>query len=605
LFILAALLALPPFFDGGNGALIGPTMLVFIALAFSLFSGPNGAETGKNKKKTRFFPSPLFFLFLFLAFGLISVFFSTSPYNSFEIWIQYLGYGVLFFVAANLRTGEKETDFLVKIFLGASAALSLVGIYFYLTGNYARLTSTFYWPNPFAGYLLFSLPLAICLFLEKREKESGEKLFSGLVLALIIAAFVLTGSRGAFLSVLSVLPIFIYYYSGKLRQFSAASAKKSIAGILLILLLSAALITGINFLKQDGFGFASHARNSFTESDFSAAARLNYWRGAWDIFKDYPVFGSGPGTFQTIYRQYQKNPASGGKYAHNLYLEMLSEAGIFVLLFFILFLSYVYRSAREGLKEKKYALPLFVGTLAFLIHNGVDIDWHFGANALVFWMFLGLLYGAAKHKSGEYKQKGFKAAAVFISALLLIGGIMFLYGGYHFNQGLLLQSRGELASAENAFGKSVLLNPNSRHLRRYGIILYARGAALSGEEREALLSKALEISEKTIESDRLNALNYELRGKILIAQNKLIEAEDDFREAIRLDKFNPRHYINLAELLISLNRTEDARETINNILLYYSEKTVKNRQGRIMKGQKEFSGIKKEINYLKYLLSAL
>ncbi len=704
LFIFVVLMALPPFFSGGNGALIGLAVLAFIGLAFLLFSGIEEADK-KNESKN-FFLSPFFFLFLFLIFSLITVFFSISPYNSFAVWLQYLSYGTLFFIAANLKIKRKEIDFLIKIFLAVSAALSLIGIYFYLTGSYVRLTSTFYWPNPFAGYLLFSLPLAFCWFLESGKGMKG-KVLPGFVLILILAAFVLTGSRGAFLSILLVLPVFIYFYgkspnplyqggingkspnplyqegiNGKspnpLYQEGIKNnqspnpdirgwynrAKGNFIDIVLIIVLSAVLITGISFLKQGGFWFASHIEKSFAESDFSTNIRLNYWRGAWEIFKDYPIFGSGLGTFGIIYPQYQKDPISAGKYAHNLYLEMMSEAGAFVLLFFVLFLISVCRRARNGLKEKKYALPLFVGILAFLMHNSVDIDWHFGANTLVFWMFLGLLYNiivnyktsfflsfrtsearrnplkiangkdivfstgkgffsagrwvemtkktmflnlwnTAKNKLGEHKQNWLRGLIIFISFLLIISGIIFLYGGYYFSEGMRFQSKGELALAENAFQKSIFLNPNPKHLRQYGIILYARGAASNNESGKELLKKALKASQKAIALDSGNALNYELRGKIYYAQNKFIEAESDFREAVELNRFNPSNYINLSVLLIKQNKKNEARKIIEKILFYYPEETVKNREARIMKNQEVFSKIKQKINYLKYLLSTL
>ncbi len=631
LFIFIVLMALPPFFSGGNGALISSAALIFIGLAFLLFGFLDKID--KRGYGGNFFLSPFFFLFLFLIFSLITVFFSISPYNSFAGWLQYLSYGVLFFIAANLKIERKEIDFLIKIFLAVSGALSLIGMYFYLTGSYVRLTSTFYWPNPFAGYLLFSLPLALYWFL-KRGKGLKKKALPGFVLILIFTAFVLTGSRGAFLSLLLVLPVFFYFYKKSPNPPSASSgqalyqgdiknekspqppftkggsnifikrARKFFVDILLIIILSAVLITGINFLKQDGFRFAAHAKKSFTESDFSANIRLNYWQGAWEIFKDYPVFGSGLGTFQTIYPQYQKDPISAGKYAHNLYLEMLSEAGVFILILFIAFLASVYRIKFKGLIEKEYAIPLYVGTLAFLIHNGVDVGWHFGANTLVFWIFLGLLYNITKNKREEHNQKRFRGLIVFISALLIISGIMFLYGGYYFSEGMRLQSKGELVLAENAFGKSILLSPNPKYLRQYGIILYSRGINYS-QEREKTLNKALAISSKAAGLDAYNSLNYELSGKIYYALGRIEEAEREFRYAIKLQKYYPRHYINLAALLIEQGRTQEARNVINEAFSYYPEDVVRNRKINIMQNQAITSGIEKEINYLKYLLSTL
>ncbi len=792
LFIFIILLIILPFFDGGNGFFVRGLVFILVGLAALLFASES-RTFGKGRDKARiialqsreeyaageedlnpltspfrkgeFNNAPLvkggegglwhlvylrgamIFLFLYLLASLMAVFFSTSLYHSAVVWLECLSYGLLFFTVAKIKLEKKEIGLLIKIFLAISGLLCLIGIYFYVTGSYSRLTSLFWWPNPFAGYLLFSLFLGLEWLLEQNchcEPRRGakqsrlnrlfakiinntigstcrdcfvapplasggtprddSKIFPILFLSIILSSFILTGSRGAFLSFVLALPVYFYFKFFSIchcerspsERFRRGEAKQSRLALLTrllrrpplrraprndsykinrrsgiyflsIIFLSLILIFFISYFKNDNFGFVAHSKNTFTTSDFSSAIRLNYWRGAWEMFKDRPLTGWGAGTFGTVYHLYQEDPISSGKYAHNLYLEILSEQGIFVFVFFILFLVSVLGIpllakpacpvGREELGEVAWrnltpptpplskgrsfnALGLFAGLVAFLIHNGVDIDWHFRANILAFWIFLGLFYNVNRNIIPSYPlypppqrgrqggnretpqppftrgdlsniplvkgdKGGFAKWILIFSLNLIIAGLIFLYSDYNFQRGMENQDNGNLILAEKYFFKSVFLNPNSDYFRGLGIILYSRAINIGGAEREALLNQALKISRKIIKYDSYNSLNYELAGRIYSAQGYLSEAEKKFKDAIRLDKFNPRHHINFASLLISEGKKEEARELINKILFYYPEEVVNNRKMYILPNQEITSGIEQDIEYLRYLLGMI
>jgi len=639
-FILAIFLILPPFFNGEINFFIRRLILMLVGLALLLYAGDYRKKEFFSDKN--FFYSPLFLLCLYMIFSLVSVFFSVSPYHSEISWLESLGYAALFFTIIKINWEKPEIYILIKIFLAVSAILSIIGIYFYLVGSYGRLTSLFWWPNPFAGYLLFALFLGLGWFFKSAGKE---KILSLLFLIIIILAFILTGSRGAFLSFILILPVYGYF---KLRSIytNADGAelktplhppytrgtldkpplhKGGVGGfinlvikIFAIFFVSLILAIGVNKFKNDNFGFSEHIKTSGTQSDFSSAVRLNYWQGAWEMFKARPLTGWGIGEFGTVYHLYQKDPISSGKYAHNLYLEILAEQGIFVFVAFVLFLGYIFFAAFKKIKEKEFAFPLFAGTLAFLIHNGVDIDWHFKANTIVFWIFLGLLYNVSREKTPQppfirggsennpfkkWDKGGFiKKILIIFSVILISFGIILFYDNYYYGRGIKFKEENKLAEAEKAFEKSLFLNPDPNYLREFGIIKYSRAIAIGGADGEKILNEAKEISDKIIKSDSYNALNYELSGRIHFAQGNIIEAEKNFKEAVKLNQFNLKHYINLASLLINRGRNTEAKELINKVFSYYPIEIVNNKKVRIMENQEITSGIEKDIEHLNFLL---
>ena len=248
------------------------------------------------------------------------------------------------------------------------------------------------------------------------------------------------------------------------------------------------------------------------------------------------------------------------------------------------------------------------------------MDWHFSASTLVFWLFLGLMFGSdrddgcqirnkllyflsqLKFKRKFGKQVLVNTMVIVVCTFLIVQGIVLILSNYNFDKGSKFQSSSQLKLAEKYYKKIILLNPNPDYVRQYGIILYSRGLGLGGEAGELLMSEALNESQRAVKLDSFNDLNYELRGRIFLAQNNLDEAEKDFRKSIELNKFKPSHYINLSELLIRQGRNSEASEIIEKLLSFYSEEFIAIREMRIMKEQEITTGIEKEINYLKHLL---
>jgi O-antigen ligase len=109
--------------------------------------------------------------------------------------------------------------------------------------------------------------------------------------------------------------------------------------------------------------FAEHIQSiTNISSDASNVERLNRWSAALKMFKEKPVFGWGPGTYQFNYAPYQNpayrttittNAGTGGN-AHSEYLGPLSETGliglvsVFILVLTVLSVGInVYRKATD------------------------------------------------------------------------------------------------------------------------------------------------------------------------------------------------------------------------------------------------------------------
>ena len=87
----------------------------------------------------------------------------------------------------------------------------------------------------------------------------------------------------------------------------------------------AARITSVT----DNFGVFDVRNVPPTSENFAVVERMAHWQAGWEMFRDYPFLGVGPGNYPAVYEQYYIPPwkeALG--HAHNYYLNMAAEAGV-------------------------------------------------------------------------------------------------------------------------------------------------------------------------------------------------------------------------------------------------------------------------------------
>lgn len=144
---------------------------------------------------------------------------------------------------------------------------------------------------------------------------------------------------------------------------------------------------------------------SNVSSDASNLERLNRWNCAWEMFKERPFVGWGPGTYQFVYAPFQRskdrtiistNQGDGGN-AHSEYLGPLCEQGVFgSLLVIALLLSVSSLAFRlfHSIHERELKIlvaSVYLGLMTYFIHgvlnNYLDTD----KASIPFWGFIAVL----------------------------------------------------------------------------------------------------------------------------------------------------------------------------------------------------------------------
>jgi putative inorganic carbon (hco3(-)) transporter len=221
---------------------------------------------------------------------------------------------------------------------------------------------------------------------------------------ILILGILLSYSRAGWLSLVGVIGIFLVLKL-KINYKIVLSA-----GLILIVAFFAfrtQIIMELEKNKQDSSGkYAEHIRSiSNISTDASNLERINRWAAAIRMFREKPVFGWGPGTYQLVYApfQYSKektvistNAGDLGN-AHSEYIGPLSESGVLGLIsVLLLFGSVVVTGVRVYKKAlntevRLITLGALLGLCSYYIHgimnNFLDTD----KASVPFWAFTAII----------------------------------------------------------------------------------------------------------------------------------------------------------------------------------------------------------------------
>ncbi len=328
----------------------------------------------------------MFFLLLMLFFVFMSLsLFNSGPLLSKSLKALLIKWGrfpLLLWIIIDTFRDTKRITIGAYVFLFSAALVGLTVFaqkffgYDFLRGRaswgyIAASIGPFKNPNSLAAYLTGVIPVALtfCLWIRKRINV---RLIFFSITGLLILSSVWTNCRGGWLG-LAVAFIFISLI------FNHSRIKKVFWPIFLSSYILLIPLVGIALF------FYQNRRGS---------GRNILFHGAWGMIKENPFLGKGIGTFMDYCARYTNN--FGTYYAHNCYLQIWAEAGIFSLLSFLLVMGYVfYRSIKAVLGAPEslnfYILTgLSAGLLGFLVQSFFEVSFYSFQLSFLFWTMLGL-----------------------------------------------------------------------------------------------------------------------------------------------------------------------------------------------------------------------
>ena len=381
------------------------------------------------------------------------------------------------------------------------------------------MTGTMVNPNILAGYLAMVIPAATGLILSSSSSTNLEFIKSHLSYMLgcllMVACLFLTKSLGGIIGVIFGICAILYFKYGKQVFIKFRYVFFTIAAVIVVLLL-------------------------FKFKQLQVYNRILWWWGALKMIFDRPLTGVGLGGFETAYVKY-KLTGLNSLYAHNHFLQIGAEMGVVGLAAFLWFLLTVWKHIKflsKRWKLSSFEVGIFGSIVAVLFHNLIDYNLCIPANAILFWVLLGLLITGSK---GEGKKSQGESHIVHrhrlgrTNKLLLTGAITFSILGAGVGV-----TRPFLASRHYEYGRHLFEIKNIKGLVKV--------------EEENLEEAEFEYG-LAIELDPLNSWYHQGLAGVYLARywregysSYLDEAIIELREAVERMPYYAPSYANLSHL---------------------------------------------------------
>jgi hypothetical protein len=338
---------------------------------------------------------------------------SIDPQASRVSLLKSLAYAGVFFLALALVNRRSRVQLLARVIVYAAVIHAIYAVLMHLSntdeeyfgtlishGNSA--SGTYANRNHFAGYLEMSLAVGIGLLisgLSDRKADTWKKflrltvewilspkMILRLALCILVIALTTTHSRMGNTAFFSSLLV-----AGALGIVLSRKATRN------TVLLLASLIAIDLFIVGSWFGVEKLAQRLEQTTMVNVQEREDPAAYTIPLIKDYPVFGSGPGTFYVAFPRYRPaTVVSYYDYTHNDYAQFAAESGILGLAllggFVVLSLgaALVAQWQRRDPLMRGMSFACIMGVTAILIHSWVDFNLQIPANAMLFMVLLAL-----------------------------------------------------------------------------------------------------------------------------------------------------------------------------------------------------------------------
>ena len=277
--------------------------------------------------------------------------------------------------------------------------------------------ATFINRHHFAAFMNMTIGLTLGLLFGEATKKDKRLL---LIIALVLMgiALIFTGSRGGLLSLFGVVGLVVLInilqketdenfdeFDKKPSKFHRSFLLIGSGLALILVLFGAVLMLGGDASLTRGIGLSN-------ETDISTG-RTHFWYVTLQIIFHNPILGTGLDSFGMAFPAY--DTWNGSTYrleqAHNDYLQILSDAGIFGFLCVAWFVYFLFRQALRIVSDSSdnfrrgVAVGALAGCFGIIIHSLFDFPLRTSSNGLFFLMLAALATVSLKDSESSSTHK--------------------------------------------------------------------------------------------------------------------------------------------------------------------------------------------------------
>ena len=332
-----------------------------------------------------------------------------------------------------------------------------------------------------------------------------------------------------------------------------------------------------------------HDRIFSAGRDRNLQARLEMFRDASKIIRDYPLLGTGGGGFKALYQSYQERIYFSTE-VHNHFLQVWVEAGIFGFLAFVgIWISFTAAFIRNCMRGRassrvwQFWTTTFVPVAALGAHS--VIDWNFSLAAVGIYLFVLLGAGRSMDRvkwfdcsNMEEKKPGY--SSLFTGIVAVIAGIFLLVYTITLLNGLNatwrsqdLLEKNNLKQAIVEMEKAIRLDPLlAENYHNLSVLTEEQLSRMGNQES---LVQVIDLARKAQELEPYNALYSSRYGVLMLNYVNIEEGLYYIDRVITLNRLYSSSYfqsaisrLQLAEYYLEAGNRREAEQYLEEILAY-------------------------------------
>jgi O-antigen ligase len=330
-------------------------------------------------------------------------------------------------------------DLLAQFLVWAGLMQAVIGVLLFSAGAtyrifffdviHDRMKGTFGYHNHFAGYMELCLSVGIGLMLARLGTEKtppggwrhkvtlvlgfvlSSKMRLRMMLVVLVIALVLSRSRmgngGFFVAILVVGLIAI--------ALSRRAAPATVALIISLIVIDVLVVgTWIGLEKVVERVQDTTLTTQQGSREESIELRYDAARHGLDLVRDFPILGTGGGSFYSAYIRYRTPREGYFDHAHNDYVELAADYGLVGVGLLGGFVLLTMATCLKALRQRRSSLPrgiafgVLMAIVALAIHSTVDFNLQLPANALTLMVILAMGWNAMALPSGAVHTRAAK-----------------------------------------------------------------------------------------------------------------------------------------------------------------------------------------------------
>jgi O-antigen ligase len=523
-------------------------------------------------------------LILFLISQIICTFTSIDIHTSIFGYYSRLNGGLLSVISYSLLywvlipyLDDKFKSKIINFALFSGFLIALFGIleHFGIDKNYwvqdvqSRVFSTLGQPNWLAAYLAILLPFSIYKSLE--SKNLIHKLYFILLTSNFYLCLLFTKSKSGIIASLVSIFVFFVIYLFQSHQF-----KKIIPLFLIISLLSLFINNPIkDLIFPQKITTSTVSTPSTLNITSSEDIRKIVWKGSLDLFKKFPVFGTGVETFAYSYywtRPVEHNLTSEWDFlynkAHNEYLNFLATTGLVGFTTYILLIIFVLTQLIKKIISKKdlFSVAILASYISILITNAAGFS--VVTVSLFFFILPSLdINSQDKPTKTSHWPKLFVPVFIFISLLFIKNIVSFYLADIFYAKSLSSDDHQQYQLAYEQSSQALSLNPNEPTFLIQIATLAAKMAVTTKDQ--SYINQAIDFSTKALQISPANVNLWKERAQIYyyLATIDTKYFQDTIQSMLQATKLAPTD----AKLYFSLGQFLESAGLVDESLPYYQK----------------------------------